>query len=484
MPDLAALVLEPPAAAVGTPTGVGDWRVVVQVLLPANARAVVGTFRVGLDPLNTDVWTDMRDYVTGWIVTPGASDFGDHPSFDQLAVTFDSPDRVLSPWGPIGAEGSGHRFRAGCPIRVVLFDPVADVWYPLFTGEIDTADEVPSGNASVHTLAVTALDAVHNRLPQVDLLDRAFDPRTPPSSGVIDIIGDLLDEAAWPYGQVLDVQVDDIGGKYPIVGLTTLSGNLLDTLRRIGDSLGRQAGPDRFGRFAFVRRRPNLVTYSNAGTPPADPNLPPAVAIDTADVDPDQVRVVPAPDAIVNEFEATQLAIPIVGITGPAVIGEFYEPVRQGVSSTTVADATVRRGLQSSSAQSVFDVWHLHRLEDVRVRDQDSIDRFGLHRRSMSQVFPHRWTHFVGEQISSRLIELCADGTQLWRVTGIALDDTKHMDVISTVTVGSAATVDHHGATFTGHVATLSYTWQPLAHGCKLDVLVGVDAYQIERAAL
>lgn len=500
--DLAALVLEAPAADVGTPTGVGDWRYVVQVLLPQHPRSVVGAFRVGIDVVSADVWTDMRDYVTGVRITGGGSDFGDHHSPLQLDVTFDSPDGRLAPFGPIGADGSGHRFTKGCPIRVVLFDPVADVWVPRFTGEIETAEPVDSGNGSVQTLAVTALDPVHSRLAKVDLLDHTIGSSTE-GVPVVDELAALLEFAGFPYGSVIDVPIDDGGGyEQPFcpLGEVAVSGNLLDTFRRVADALGAKVAADRFGRLLIVRRRPALLDpYSNAYTPAVDPNAPSPVVLDTALLPPDSVKVQPAGDAIVNAFEAKDLLQS--GIWGPAVIGEDTAPVR----ASSLADSTLARGLQSATSQSVLEPFTaFFRFTEIDVLDGTSRDRFGLHRRSLGQVFPliastevealggggtsvsvGEGTLNLFELIAARLLELQADGHQLWRITGVQLDDLSQMDVISTVAVGSAATVHHDGATFEGFVADISESWQPLdTDAALLQVTVGVDCYSIERAPL
>lgn len=474
-------VLEVPGPTVGTPTGVTGWRHVVQAWLPENARSVVGAARVGIDPVSRDVWVDLSDYCTGVMLTPARSDFGDHPTPAQLAVTLQASDGRFRPWGPIGAPGSGHRFQSGCAIRFGFTRTVDDVttWHPRFTGEIEQATPM-SADGTVEVLQITAVDTVAARLPKVDLYEYVLDPAAD-GIAVSEAIAVLLDHAEWPYPTIVDTPIDDAGDPYPVLGRMLLSGNLYDTLRRMGDSTGRQVCADLYGRFLFVRRRPQLFTYSNAHMPAADPNLPAAVTIDTAadGVLLDTCHPEPAEDAIVNAVSATDLSEP--GLFGLGTVGDNGIPVRIAAGQ----NATLRDGLQSSTGQSVTEVaaGQFFRWAGLERSDPASIRRHGRRARAYPEMFPHWYTLFTAEYMFDRLLQLQADGRRLHRITELGFD-RRQLATVADLELGAAVTVEHDGATFNGHIAAVGIQTAPMHDRCNIRADVAIDVYDLTRETL
>lgn len=476
----AADVLLDPADTDGTPVGVGDWRLTVQAWLPAHDTSLVGVAQVGVDVVSNDVWTDLADWVTGVEIVDAAAYWGEHPEPAVCRFTLRSPDHRFAAWKPAGTPGNGHRFIGGTPVRVVLFDPVADDYHPLFTGEIETAEEQTAGVDAVGQVTVTAVDTAASRLGKVQLVDYTIDP-TASGRDIADVIGDLLTAASWPYGSVIDVQSDDAGDPYYILGETLVNGTVYEQLRRLADACGRQVGADRNGRLAFVRRRPQITNYTNAYTPAADPNLPAAFTVDTATdgVIADTCLPSFAVDAIVNSVELRDLVEP--GIYTPATVG----PGAAASRLATTTNATVADGIRSGSTQTVVTIktGALHRINSVSESSPDSITRYGLRQLAAADLFPIYYGFFVGEQIAARTLELrsCATGRDLWNVP-LELDE-RAVDLIAPARVGSPATVDHDGATFTGHIAALTITSTPLKNRCRLVAQVTVNAYSIDKGA-
>jgi hypothetical protein len=472
--DLAALILAQPDPAHGTPTGDGDWRIIYEALLPEHPESVVGVARVGIDVVSADVWTDLSEYVTGFRIRE-ASDFGEHPEPGTLELTLRSPDHRFATWHPADDDHIGHRFRNGCPIRVSLLDPVADIWHPLFTGEIETAPEISAGAGALIVSTVTAIDTVSSRMSKVQQLEYEVDAGNVGDT-IDNVIGELVDLAGFPYGTVVDLPIDDAGADYTIVGRTLLSGNVLEQLRRLANSVGRTVSADRYGRLCFVRRRPQLVTYSNAYTPATDPNAPAAITIDTASdfVIADTVHPVPADDAVVNAAEIKTVSEP--GIFGPATVGEDAEAVR----GTAVANSSVRYGLRASTSQSVQEigVGQFLRWSDASAGpDTASKDRYGL-RQVAIDLFPIYYGLFTAQQIVDNIVDLYAH--DLWRIPNIVFDN-RSIDLIAAARIGAAVTLDHDSVTFTGYLGAIEIRSTPMLDRCKIAAELTVHAYTLER---
>lgn len=490
MADLAALVLDKPDNGHGVETGVlgapplsYEWRLVVEILLPADDGSVVGAAVVGTDVVSDDVWTDITSMVTAFTVTDGLSDWGEHPQPSTANITL-RPDDVydLAAWRPLGTTGSPHRYKAGTPIRVVMNDPGSGtVWQPLFTGEISQVAPQTAGRNAVELVDISAVDTVSSRLPLAQItdiqLERGGGAFTPGPPDITDNVDTLLENADWPYGSVVDVQADDSGNVFSLRSDTLVSGTTIQVLRMLGDAVGRQVSADRYGRLAFVRRRPQLYTYSNATTPAADPNEPPAFTVDTSSdaVIADSINPAGA-DAYVNYVRAERVWKP--GIYGGATVDpDPVLPQRLGSGSQT----TVRWGYETVSTATPiggqdFDSPGWRTVEASDLKSQATYGR-----RSVVLSFDQiqsLYGEFVAEQLADNLVDIYAD--DLWTVP-LTLDKRELVKAI-TCRVGAPATVDHEDATFTGTVASVIYTMDGVVgDGIILDTDIIVHATSLER---
>jgi hypothetical protein len=361
------------------------------------------------------------------------------------------------------------------PLRIVLHDPVAAVWHPLFTGELETCTTRSAGGDVVRIADLVAVDTVSSRLAAAQLIDYELDPDDV-GLDIDDAVAELLAYAAWPYGSVVDVPAADDASTYALLGRMFLGGNVLEQLRRIADTVGRVVSADRFGRLAFVRRSPQIVTYSNAYTTATDPNAPDPLTVDSADVIADTVQPTPAPYARVTDVKITQAWRP--GIYGPATIGPYPQaPVRR----ISGQNATVSRGLMSASTQAPASVnipdedhegW-----QTVTASAPGTRNRLGRREIALTDMVPMIWGEFVGQQIADNLVGLYSGDLF---VVPFELDD-RHVDTIAAIRVGQAITFTHDGATFTGTIGRFRVDSTPLQNSCRLRAAAVVHATEIER---
>lgn len=477
---IADAVLTAPEATSGTPTGDGDWRLTVEAWLPADPMSVVGAAVVDTDIVSEDVWTDLSDYLTGVDVKDGQSVWGDHRRPSMANITLNSPGHRFAAWGPLGAPGSGHRFRPGCPIRVVLHDPVAAEWHPLFTGEIESCVEKSAGVDALIVAEIVAIDTVSSRLSKSQLVDYVINPDDDDEYPIASVVSDLVAYARWPYGTVLDIPYDDAGDPYPIIGRMYLAGTVLEQLRRVADTIGRTVSADRYGRMAFVRRSPQIVTYSNTYTPATDPNAPDPVTIDTADAIADTVHPVADEAGIINAVEITKLWRN--GIYGPASVDPDTDVAPQRRISGQLA--TVARGLQFASTQAPASYYiqadgHVG-WKTATAEDGVSVARYGLRKIAITDMFPIFYGEFTGLQIADNLVDLYAD--DLWAVP-LELDN-RQIDMIAAARVGAATEVVHGDATFTGHLSSIRVRSTPMQGRCKIVAEILVHANTLERGTV
>lgn len=140
--NLAQALQEPPIGIRGhlIGHGAGDWRVVVQLLLPSDALSVWGIGIWGEAVWNTLTWIDITDFVRGMQWTRGASSFNGRPEVGVAEITLDNTGRLMfSPWNGISsfrntvpseivgdhkvlANSAGY-FSPGTLVRIVTYSP-------------------------------------------------------------------------------------------------------------------------------------------------------------------------------------------------------------------------------------------------------------------------------------------------------------------------------------------------------------------------
>lgn len=135
MTTIAEYVATAPAASVGHTTGYGDWKVGVQMLLPANADTW-NDATWGSSSWGSLEWVDVTDYVRGLEWTRGADEYDGRPRVGYGGLTLDNSDYAFSPIDPTnsfesvvtGASTGINNFYygPGTVVRVVAVSPTGN----------------------------------------------------------------------------------------------------------------------------------------------------------------------------------------------------------------------------------------------------------------------------------------------------------------------------------------------------------------------
>lgn len=187
----------------GHPIGVGDWRLVVEALLPGHATSLWDVAKWDIDVWSDLVWTDLTPWFRGCQWSRGADQPFGRPRVGELTVTLANGDRRWSPWNPSPPIGSSAYFAPGTVIRVGLVsdsDPRADGWLPQITAVVDDWPEESVGGDADSWTTVTAYETI-SELAGID--DNALPGVVGNGETCAARITRLLNAADWRYG--LDV---------------------------------------------------------------------------------------------------------------------------------------------------------------------------------------------------------------------------------------------------------------------------------------
>lgn len=253
----AELLITKPDPAHGIPIpGLGDWRLALEVMLPADLAARWGVARWGETEWGEWTWVDLSDRVRGAVWYRGATEFDGNPEVGEAVISLANTDRALSPWNtasPLGvvlpasyspgasgiwgvsewAEGTwgaalpfGAAYQPGwlgLVARLVAHSPSGmvtpltnpatlnpaspDSWVAQFTGVVEAMPELTTGNGADSQVDMTLVE-----LPT--LLARVN-----ATAGSLVGSGDLpaarlarLTAGLWPFG------IDATGFAYEYVG--------------------------------------------------------------------------------------------------------------------------------------------------------------------------------------------------------------------------------------------------------------------------
>jgi hypothetical protein len=308
---VADLLQQPPSTDIGVPTGLGDWKLSVEILLPADQLSVWGVGVWGEAQWNTYGWHDLTPWVRGLEWTRGADEPYGRPRIGELTVTLDSNDNRFSPWNPYphldpltdddgswltdsdgnvlydetpnGNPAASSYFGPGTIIRVGVRSATdtrggRGGWLPQITCIVDSWGLTYADPTGVDLFVdVTAVEMLRD-LSQID--ENALPGLVGGGEGAGPRFERLLDAAEWRYGILFEAQniLGDFDNAYPLQS-TDMAGNRLAECYLVADSSDTVFRTDRTG--AALVTNPEYVSIVG----PADPRLLPLVEFSRFDED-------------------------------------------------------------------------------------------------------------------------------------------------------------------------------------------------------
>jgi hypothetical protein len=199
--QFADLVNTAPDPTAGRPAGIGDWRLVVEAVLPASPGGYWDLGAWDAADWNVLSWVDITEHVRGISTRRGADEPYGRPRTGTGTITVESPGDLFSPWNQATAFGDAFAFFApGTLVRVGLVsatDTRAGGWLPIFAGTVELWPVAYSGAGA-------------DRWCDVQLVETAAElagltgPSAPVPEGDDDRITDratrVLDRYGWRYG--------------------------------------------------------------------------------------------------------------------------------------------------------------------------------------------------------------------------------------------------------------------------------------------
>ena len=244
--DVEALLQQPPAYDHGVPSGLGDWRLSVEILLPASGTSIWGAGVWGDDVWNTLGWIDITPWTRGIAWDRGSDEPYGRPRVGELTLTLDSTDDRWNPWNPTPPAGTPAYFACGTIVRVGLRSPSdtrAGGWLPQITAIVDEWSPEYVQGADTY-IDVTAMETMRD-LATID--DNALPGVVGGGEDPISRIRRLLDASDWKYGLKIEAQhIIGFPGSYPLQS-TDMADNRLAECYLVGDSCDTQVRTDRTG---------------------------------------------------------------------------------------------------------------------------------------------------------------------------------------------------------------------------------------------
>jgi hypothetical protein len=246
--SVAALLQQKPVPAHGTPLGVGDWRYVVEVLLPTPTSGVWGSSLWGSGLWTTYEWVDLTPWCRGEDWARGSDERNGRPRVGDARITLDADEGRWNPWIPSPPIGLPSFFGVGTIVRIgcaSATDTRANGWLPQFTGIVDQWTPEYKGARAVE------------KFVDVLLVETLRDLATTEENGSPLPVGEgenpvqrferLLGDAEWKYGLIIEAGNLVVSpGSYPLLG-TTMSANRLAECYQVADSCDVQFRSDRTG---------------------------------------------------------------------------------------------------------------------------------------------------------------------------------------------------------------------------------------------
>lgn len=256
--NVADLLTTPPATTDGQPTGVGDWRFVVELALPHDADSTWGVATWGSPTTWGGLqWSDITDKVRGVEWYRGSDEPYGRPRIGELIATIDARTSL----SPITNESA--YYAPGTLIRVSIIHPTRTqewspgtsfTWVPQFTGTIDSWPLETFGQNADQQVEVRAYETLRflSEIDEVALASVVGFDDWPDER-----IDRLLEAADWPYGEV---QVDhtrladaaNIAGRFYALQSTDMAINRLAECYLVADGCIGEFRSGRDGRPVLV----------------------------------------------------------------------------------------------------------------------------------------------------------------------------------------------------------------------------------------
>ena len=277
------LVATKPVSGRGHLIGVGDWKLVVEILLPADAEGIWGVAKWGEQDWNVEAWADLTPYVRGLAWTRGSDEKWGRPRIGEGTVTLDSTGDAWSPWSASPPQGAGAYFAPGTLIRVAVVSdtaPEADGWIPQICGVVATWGPTYIDPKADQFVDVTFFETLRD-LATID--DNALPGLVGGGEYPIPRFERLLEAADWPYGFVADADnIIDFPGSYPMQS-TDMAMNRVAECYVTADSCDIRFRTSRKGNalaeynaYRYADKDPSvwpLMDWSHTGSGYLEPNL-------------------------------------------------------------------------------------------------------------------------------------------------------------------------------------------------------------------
>mgnify|MGYP003627270279 FL=1 len=254
MSTLAEFLLDPPQSA-GTPTGQGDWHLVVEILLTSPESGVWGISNWNESYWGAVAWEPLTDRVRGMEWMRGSDEIFGRPRVGYVSLTLDNNDGAMSPWTSDHAQylAPGTILRAGLTSAtgIVDSDYGTVTWLPQWTGIVESwAPMIATSNAADRYVEVMLNETVRD-LSQIDDIPLAAPVGS--GEGASARAERLLAAANWPYGYLLEAQqmIAAPATSYPLQE-TDLADNRLAELYLTADSSDSQFRSLRDGRASLT----------------------------------------------------------------------------------------------------------------------------------------------------------------------------------------------------------------------------------------
>jgi len=307
--SVADLLQQPPLPSHGVPTGIGDWKLSVELLLPADGLSMWGFGVWGVSEWNSLAWRDVTPWVRGLEWNRGQDQPYGRPRVGSLSVTLDSSEDQFDPWNPSPAAtvdsmvlplldddgdpltdddgdpltmvGSGSvtfpvsYFSPGSIIRVGVrsaTDGRVGGWLPQITAIVDTWGVRYVGpNRADRFVDITAFETVRD-LAQID--DNALPGVVGGGETGLERFERLIAASGWKYGLIVEAQ-NILAGSYTLQS-TDMANNRLTELYLTADSCDVHFRSDRTGaalvtnvEYASAPSTLPLWVFSRSGNFPA-----------------------------------------------------------------------------------------------------------------------------------------------------------------------------------------------------------------------
>ena len=262
------LLAQAPPTSGGFPTGQGDWRLIVEILLPTADSGFWGIGLWNASEWAYLAWDDISDQVRGMEWVRGSDEIYGRPRVGRIRLSVDDQDGSLDPWAAPAAQylAPGTILRAGIvsPSGIVDTDYGTVRWLPQWTGIVESwTPQISSADAADRWVEISLAETTRD-LSQIE--EPALSSPVGSGEGADSRVQRLLTAAGWRYGYLLEAQnlVTAPTTSYPLqstvmtqnrISETYVSADSSDTVfRSLRDGRGSLTSSEYFGDVGNVDR--------------------------------------------------------------------------------------------------------------------------------------------------------------------------------------------------------------------------------------